>query len=105
MGVQVSHTTRGPREGEADGVHYHFVERAEMEADIAGGRFLEHAEVHGNLYGTSAAAVRAVAAAGKRAVLDIDVQARPAVTRVPSRVQTSCVDDEGCGGLQELEVG
>lgn len=65
-----------------DGVHYHFVERPAMEADIARGRFLEHAEVHGNLYGTSAAAVCAVAAAGKCAVLDIDVQARPFVRQM-----------------------
>ena len=58
-------------------MHYHFVSRDAMERDIAAGRFLEHAEVHGNLYGTSVVAVQAVAAAGKQAILDIDVQARP----------------------------
>eukprot|EP00892_Ulva_mutabilis_P002089 jgi/Ulvmu1/11881/UM081_0039.1 len=74
FGFTVSHTTRAPREGEEDGVHYHFVTREAMERDIAAGRFLEHAEVHGNLYGTSTAAVHAVAAAGNCAILDIDVQ-------------------------------
>ena len=70
----VSHTTRGPRPGEADGEHYHFVDQGMMRRAVAKGAFLEHAEVHGNLYGTSLAAVAAVSAAGRVAVLDIDVQ-------------------------------
>eukprot|EP00584_Thalassiosira_punctigera_P007474 CAMPEP_0172541184 /NCGR_PEP_ID=MMETSP1067-20121228/12037_1 /TAXON_ID=265564 ORGANISM="Thalassiosira punctigera, Strain Tpunct2005C2" /NCGR_SAMPLE_ID=MMETSP1067 /ASSEMBLY_ACC=CAM_ASM_000444 /LENGTH=306 /DNA_ID=CAMNT_0013327169 /DNA_START=104 /DNA_END=1024 /DNA_ORIENTATION=- len=50
----VSHTTRQPRQGEIDGVHYHFVTREFMLEKIASGAFfIEHAEVHGNLYGTS----------------------------------------------------
>jgi len=49
----VSHTTRSPRENELDGREYHFVTRAAFEALIQAGAFLEWAEVHGNLYGTS----------------------------------------------------
>jgi guanylate kinase len=75
FGFSVSHTTRRARAGEQDGVHYHFVaERARMDEMVRRGEFLEHAEVHGNLYGTSSAAVRAVSDAGKICILDIDVQ-------------------------------
>lgn len=48
----VSHTTRKPRAGEENGVHYHFVEREAMKAAIKMGEFLENAEFGGNLYGT-----------------------------------------------------
>lgn len=74
FGFSVSHTTRAPRAGEENGVHYNFTERATMEAAIGRGEFLESAEVHGNLYGTSFEAVRSVAAAGRVCILDIDVQ-------------------------------
>lgn len=65
FGFSISHTTRKPRNMEQDGVHYHFTERPEMEAAIKEGKFLESADVHGNLYGTSIAAVEAVADSGK----------------------------------------
>ena len=74
FGFSVSHTTRAPRPGEEDGVHYHFAEKAAMEAQIANGEFLEYARVHENVYGTSLAAVAAVADQGKICILDIDVQ-------------------------------
>lgn len=74
FGFTVSHTTRKPREGETDGVHYNFVEFDDMKNEIDQGKFLEYAEVHGNFYGTSIAALRAVQDGGKRALLDIDVQ-------------------------------
>uniref|UniRef100_A0A7S0RKC8 Guanylate kinase 1 n=1 Tax=Pyramimonas obovata TaxID=1411642 RepID=A0A7S0RKC8_9CHLO len=74
FGFSVSHTTRAPRPGEEDGVHYHFAQVDQVKKEIAEGKFLEHAEVHGNVYGTSLAAVEAVATQGKACVLDIDVQ-------------------------------
>ncbi|EKX52972.1 hypothetical protein GUITHDRAFT_92151 [Guillardia theta CCMP2712] len=74
ISFSVSHTTRQPRPGEVNGVHYHFVEHEQMEEEIAQGKFLEHANVHGNLYGTSKSAVEDVAKAGKVCILDIDVQ-------------------------------
>ncbi|KFM23203.1 Guanylate kinase [Auxenochlorella protothecoides] len=73
-GFSCSHTTRAPRPGEKDGEHYHFTTRAAFEAGIARGDFLEHAHVHGNIYGTSVQSVRDVADAGLCCVLDIDVQ-------------------------------
>ena len=51
--VSVSHTTRAMRPGEVDGVNYHFVSREEFLARLERNEFLEHAEVFGNLYGTS----------------------------------------------------
>ncbi|KAK9154891.1 hypothetical protein Sjap_002371 [Stephania japonica] len=83
FGFSVSHTTRAPREKEKDGVHYHFTEMSTMEKDIKDGKFLEFASVHGNLYGTSVAAVNAVKDAGKRCILDIDVQGARLVRASP----------------------
>ncbi|KAM7500193.1 hypothetical protein LguiA_024607 [Lonicera macranthoides] len=74
FGFSVSHTTRAPRQKEMDGFHYHFTDRNVMEKEIKAGKFLEFASVHGNLYGTSVEAVEVVADAGKRCILDIDVQ-------------------------------
>ncbi|CAJ1411132.1 unnamed protein product [Effrenium voratum] len=74
FGFSVSHTTRDPRPGEQDGVDYHFVSREQMQRDIDAGLFVEHAEVHGNLYGTSMAAVEDVMRKGRECLLDIDVQ-------------------------------
>ena len=53
MEVSVSHTTRKPRPGEEDGVHYHFVSREQFEKLIEQGVFFEWAEVFDNYYGTS----------------------------------------------------
>jgi guanylate kinase len=83
----VSHTTRAPRPGERHGVHYYFVSREEFDALVKLGRFLEHATVFGNSYGTSRAAVDTVRARGKSVLLDIDWQgARSIKTRMPEAV-------------------
>jgi guanylate kinase len=74
FGFSVSHTTREPRPGEKNGVHYHFVTVMQMEADIKAGKFIEYAKVHDNFYGTSRAAVESVKKTGKICILDIDVQ-------------------------------
>src|SRR6267378_1706054 len=66
-----SYTSRPPREGETDGVDYNFVTRPRFEAMIAGGEFLEWADVFGNLYGTCEADTRAMLAAGHDVVLVI----------------------------------
>ena len=63
-----------PREGEVDGVHYNFSKVAKMRAEIAENKFIEYAEVHGNIYGTSVAGVQTVQDSGKICILDIDVQ-------------------------------
>jgi len=70
----VSYTTRPPRPGESDGVEYLFVDDAAFEAMAAAGEFLEHAEVHGSKYGTSARALEALLDKGLDVILEIDVQ-------------------------------
>jgi len=72
--VSVSHTTRAPRGQEQDGREYHFIDAAAFRAKIAHGDFFEWAEVHGNLYGTSRAAIETCIAAGQDVVLEIDWQ-------------------------------
>lgn len=72
--VSVSHTTRLPREGEVNGVHYHFVSKEEFESLIVQKAFLEYADVFGNYYGTSIEGVNALAEAGYDVILEIDVQ-------------------------------
>ncbi len=70
----VSTTTRAPREGEIDGVHYNFVSKDEFEEGIKRGDFLEYAIVHGNYYGTSLKPVKEALKEGKLVIFDIDVQ-------------------------------
>ena len=70
----VSATTRDPREGEQNGIDYHFVDRASFEAMVGRGELAEWAEVHGRLYGTPRRELEAAAARGEHVVLDIDVQ-------------------------------
>jgi len=72
--LSVSHTTRPPRPGEADGEHYHFVSEDEFLALIDGDAFLEHARVFDYRYGTSREAVELQLAAGFDVILDIDWQ-------------------------------
>lgn len=81
----VSHTTRSPRSGERQGRDYHFVSRQQFEAMREGNIFLEWAEVHGNLYGTSRSAVEETLAEGVDVILDIDVQgARQVAAKIES---------------------
>jgi guanylate kinase len=74
ISLSISHTTRSPRPGDADGVQYHFVDRAQFAAMVAAGEFLEHADVFGNGYGTSRGAVEPALAAGRDVLLEIDWQ-------------------------------
>ena len=70
----VSCTTREIREGEKDGVDYHFLSRDKFTERVEVGDFLEHAEVHGNMYGTLIDSVLEQLDAGSDVVMDIDVQ-------------------------------
>ena len=83
----VSYTTRKPRGDEVDGHSYRFVSRQGFEAMIAGGEFLEWAEVFGNYYGTHRGILEEAQAQDKDLVLDIDVQgARQLRSRIPEAV-------------------
>lgn len=74
LGFSVSHTTRPRRFGEEDGREYHFVSSEAFQQLIEEGEFLEYAEVHGNLYGTSVAESEKVSRSGKDLIVEIDVQ-------------------------------
>jgi guanylate kinase len=74
MQVSVSHTTRAPRPGEQDGVHYHFISVEEFKALIANDEFFEWAEVFGNYYGTAKSSIRHSLQQGIDVFLDIDWQ-------------------------------
>ncbi|XP_027424239.1 MAGUK p55 subfamily member 2 isoform X1 [Zalophus californianus] len=74
-GTTVPYTSRRPKDSEREGQGYSFVSRGEMEADIRAGRYLEHGEYEGNLYGTRVDSIRGVVAAGKVCVLDVNPQA------------------------------
>ena len=84
MQVSVSHTTRAPRPGEVDGVHYHYVDRQEFQALIAQDAFFEWAEVFGNFYGTSKVVIEQTLRQGIDVFLDIDWQgARQVKAQIP----------------------
>ncbi len=72
--VSVSATTRNPRPGEIDGVHYRFMSVDDFKELIAKDGFLEWAEVHGNYYGTPIAPIKEHMASGSQVILEIDVQ-------------------------------
>ena len=74
IAYSVSATTRGPREGEADGKDYFFISRQEFERRVKNNEFLEHAEFAGNCYGTPRAYVEKLLDSGMNVVLEIDVQ-------------------------------
>jgi guanylate kinase len=85
----ISTTTRPIREGEKDGVHYHFVTKEEFEQDIEHDNFLEYALVHGNYYGTSIKPVRKALSEGKLVIFDIDVQGNMAIKNRLGDITTS----------------
>ncbi|WP_173459710.1 guanylate kinase [Ruminococcus flavefaciens] len=72
--VSVSATTRAPREGEKDGVNYHFLSREDFEQRIADGKFIEHAEYCQNLYGTLSSEVDGRLQQGLNVILEIEPQ-------------------------------
>lgn len=74
LDFSISYTTRAPRGSEQQGKQYHFVEMDEFNRMIAAGEFLEHANVHGNCYGTSREFLRQAGRNGHDLLLDIDVQ-------------------------------
>lgn len=109
--LSVSYTTRAPRQGEQDGVHYHFVDDATFTRMIAGDAFLEHAQVFDRRYGTGRARTQQLLDAGHDVILDIDwqgarqVRARfdhvrsifilpPSVTELERRLRGRSQDDD-----------
>ena len=85
--LSISHTTRAPRPGEIDGEHYHFTQVDFFQDLIAKDRLLEHAQVHGNFYGTGRDQVETAFTRGRDVILEIDWQgARQIRERFPACV-------------------
>ncbi len=80
--VSVSHTTRKPRGQDHDGREYHFIDEPEFREMVSEGRFVEWAEVHGNLYGTSRAAIEERITHGQDVLLEIDWQGALQIKRL-----------------------
>ena len=80
--VSISHTTRKPRGQEQDGREYHFVSETEFRAMIAAGQFVEWAQVHGHLYGTSRKAIQQRLEHGEDVVLEVDWQGALQIKRL-----------------------
>ncbi|KAI5925512.1 guanylate kinase [Camillea tinctor] len=81
--LSVSHTTRSPRAGEADGVDYHFVTREAFEDLVRQGGFVEHAQFGSNRYGTSKATIEEQSAKGRVVVLDIEMEGVKQIKQSP----------------------
>jgi guanylate kinase len=77
----VSYTTRTPRGGEQNGIHYHFVSREQFDGLVRNGDMLEWAEVYGNFYGTSKKMIDEALTAGDDVLLDVDVQGARTICR------------------------
>jgi len=88
LATSVSHTTRAPRPGEENGVHYHFVDQETFRKMVANDEFLEHATVFDNSYGTSQQAVQSLLDQDKNVILDIDWQGARAIRQKMDNVKT-----------------
>ncbi len=89
----ISCTTRAPRPGETDGLDYHFLDEKEFRRRLAGGEFLEHANVHGNFYGTLGSEVIRHLTEGTDVVMDIDVQGAVQIRDCPDpQIRRALVD-------------
>ncbi|MFM1994196.1 MAG: guanylate kinase [Actinomycetota bacterium] len=99
--LSVSATTRAPRPGEVDGIHYHFVSQAKFEELIETGKLLEWAQVHGlHFYGTPLEELEKAERLGRHLVLEIDLQgARQIRNRVENSVSVFLLPPS----IQELE--
>jgi guanylate kinase len=80
--ISVSYTTRAPRQGEKDGVDYHFIDQARFLDMRSRNEFLESAEVHGNYYGTSRQVILDALERGEDLILEIDWQGAQQVRRL-----------------------
>jgi len=85
----ISTTTRTIREGEKEGVNYHYISKSQFEKEIEEEQFLEYAKVHDNYYGTSLKPVKKALSEGKLVIFDIDVQGHEIVKKQFDDILTS----------------
>jgi guanylate kinase len=101
----VSVTTRAPRQGETDGVEYHFIDDARFDDLVARGELLEHAEFAGNRYGTPRAPVLERLAAGIPVLLEIELQGARQVRAAMPEAQLVFLAPPTCDELRARLVG
>jgi guanylate kinase len=101
----VSHTSRFARPGEVDGQHYHFVSDAAFAEMARRGEFLEHTRApHGVCYGTSAAELQRLAAQGKVALLDVDLEGVRSIRTAASAANAANADSAASAAQQAMDV-
>lgn len=103
--VAVSHTTRSQRPDEVDAINYHFVERSKFETMISAGEFVEYAEVFGNLYGTSIAAINQSLDTGCHLILEIDWQGAAQIRRAMPESRSIFILPPSLGTLRQRLEG
>ena len=99
--VSVSHTTRAPREGEVDGVNYHFIDRETFQAMVEAGEFFESAAVFGNMYGTSRQHIQEQLLKGKDVILEIDWQGARQIRQLMSDCRSIYITPPSIAALRE----
>ncbi len=99
--VSVSHTTRAPREGEVDGVNYHFINKEKFEAMVEAGDFFESASVFGNMYGTSQQYIQQQLLEGKDVILEIDWQGARQIRQLVSDCKSIYILPPSIAALRE----
>ena len=99
--VSVSHTTRKPREGEVDGVNYHFITTDDFESMVADGDFFEHATVFGNMYGTSKQHIQEQLLKGNDVILEIDWQGARQIRQLVADCQSIYIAPPSIAVLRE----
>lgn len=105
VGYSVSATTRPARDGEVDGVAYHFLTTGQFQAAVKDGDFAEYATVHGHMYGTLRREVRRVLEANRDVVMDIDVQgAAQFVAAFPETVRIFILPPSGEALIERLKA-
>lgn len=81
IGYSISHTTRKPRKGESQGLHYYFVEKENFKKMIDAHEFVEWAVVYDHLYGTSISSINRTLSSGKDLLMDVDIQGSQEIKR------------------------
>jgi len=97
----VSYTSRSPRGGEKNGVHYNFISREQFEKFIEQGEFFEHAEVYGNYYGSLKNDVNCLLDSGKNVLFVIDVQGAETIKRREEEIVTIFVRTSSINELRK----
>ena len=103
--LSVSYTTRAPRPGEENGVHYHFINREDFQSRLGRAEFLESAEVYGNYYGTSQPWIEAQMAAGRDILLEIDWQGAAQVRQLMPKARSVFILPPSLEELRRRLVG